>query len=251
MVKRKHQIKRHDLSRLLVYILGHRPDEFGLVPDPEGFVPYKELLQSIHEEAGWKYVRQSHINEVLMGKDRILFETKENRIRVLERRWQRVTQPLTEPLPNILLTPIRKKAHPVVMEKGLRPAPGKVLVLTADKDMARRIGGRRDASPVLLEILAGQAQERGIPFFPHGNLFLCSDIPVKYIAGPPVSKETMEALAAAETKKVKPLPTQPEFSPGTFILDPARDPDPHRRAKGKKRKGWKEKARGMRRRINK
>jgi len=52
---------------MLVYMLGHRPDEFGLVPDSEGFIPYKELLQAIHEEEGWRYVRRSHINEVLFG----------------------------------------------------------------------------------------------------------------------------------------------------------------------------------------
>jgi putative RNA 2'-phosphotransferase len=62
------KIRREDLSRLMIYILGYRPDEFGLVPDPGGYVRYKELLQAIHEEPGWGYVRQSHFNEILMGK---------------------------------------------------------------------------------------------------------------------------------------------------------------------------------------
>jgi hypothetical protein len=44
----------------------------------------------------------------------------------------------------------------------------------------------------------------------------------------------------------KPSKGQPSPTPGTFILDLSRDPDLYRKAKGKKRKGWKEAARKMR-----
>jgi hypothetical protein len=50
------------LAKLITYILGRRPDEFGLVTDTEGFVKIKELLKAITEEAGWKYVRRSDLN---------------------------------------------------------------------------------------------------------------------------------------------------------------------------------------------
>jgi putative RNA 2'-phosphotransferase len=55
-----------------------------------------------------------------------------------------------------------------------------------------------------------------------------------------------------ERKKEKDKPTEktakslPTPTPGTFTLDPLRDPDRYRKAKGKKRKGWKENARKMR-----
>ena len=60
----------------MVYMLGYRPDEFGLVPDPEGYIPYKNLLQAIHEEPGWGYVRQGHFNEILMGWEQRNAQTK-------------------------------------------------------------------------------------------------------------------------------------------------------------------------------
>ena len=60
----------------MTYILGHNPDEFGLVPDREGFITFKELLWAFHEEPGWSYVRQSSINEVLLSEDRTSFEVK-------------------------------------------------------------------------------------------------------------------------------------------------------------------------------
>lgn len=247
MVKRHHQFKIDDLSRFLVYILGHRPDEFGLVPDSDGYVTYKELLQATHEEAGWHYVRKSHINEALSGKDRGLFQTDEKRIRVFDTRWQMNLEDAPQPVPKILFAPIRRKAHPVVMEKGLKSSEGRYQVLCADKDMALRIGKRRDQKPVLLEILASEAESKGVSFHVFGNLFLSPNIPAGFISGPPISREILESRKEAEAKK-EPMKIKPvDFTPGTFPLDAARDPDLRRRAKGKKRRGWKEEARKIRR----
>ena len=37
------------LSRFIATMLGRSPDEFGLVPDRQGFVSVKELLKAITE----------------------------------------------------------------------------------------------------------------------------------------------------------------------------------------------------------
>lgn len=242
-MQKKHRMKVENLSRLMVYILGHRPDEFGLVPDSSGFVTYKELLWALHEEPGWGYVRLGHINEVLLGKDRPFFETAGDRIKVIERRWHlNLETPALSP-PKVLYTAIRRRAHPHVMERGLK-ADG-YLVLSSDQDMALRIGRRRDRKPVLLEVMSEPAMEQGILFYAFGHLFLASEIPASFISGPPVTQEIREAIETAK-KKIKPKP--PDFAPGTFTLDMDRDPDRSRRTQGKKRRGWKEDARKERRR---
>jgi len=227
-------------------VLGHRPDEFGLVPDSDGFIPYKELLQAIHEEEGWRYVRRSHINEVLLGRDRSLFESEDERIRSVEQRWELDLHNPARFLPKILFTAVRRRAHPVVMERGLNAVEDKYLVLTPVREMALRIGRRRDKEPVLLEILAEVAREKRALFFSFGDLFLSPEIPAKFIAGPPLPKEMLERRREKGKEKEKPVKLPPTPSPGTFTLDPSRDPDPYRKAKGKKRKGWKENARKTR-----
>jgi len=231
---------------MLVYILGHRPDEFGLVPDHEGFIPFKELLQAIHEEEGWRYVRRSHINEVLLGRDRSLFESEGERIRSVERRWEPDLHTPAQFLPKILFTAVRRRAHPVVMERGLRAVEDKYLVLTPVREMALRFGRRRDQAPVLLEILSEAAKEKRVLFFSFGDLFLSPEIPAEFISGPPLPKDLLERRKEKGKEKEKPVKGLPTPSPGTFTLDPSRDPDPYRKAKGKKRKGWKENARKMR-----
>ncbi|MCD6561517.1 MAG: RNA 2'-phosphotransferase [Deltaproteobacteria bacterium] len=252
MGRRSQQIKIENLCRYLVYILGHRPDEFGLVPDREGFVPFKVLLQAIHEEPDWSYVRRSNINEVLLGKERRLFESDDKKIRALERKWQMETDiPLQFP-PRILFTAVRRRAHPVVMEKGLAPAGRKHVILSSDKDMAFRIGKRRDQQPVMLEVKAAMANEQGMLFYRFGDLYLSFDIPARFISGPPVSKEFTERRRAREEKKGKIKPKQSDLTPGSFPLHvsaflESQKRDNQKGAARKKRKGWKEQARKIRR----
>jgi len=241
-LRRKTQIRVTDLSRFLIYVLAHRPDEFGLVPDPAGFVPLKELLQAIHEEPGWGYVREGHIREVLMGRDGALFVREEDRLRTLEKRWRLDLEAPSENLPKILFIAVRRKAHVHVMQKGL--FSDKSLVLSPERDMALRIGRRRDQKPILLEVMTGPAQRQGVSFHAFGDLYLAREIPAECISGPPPPEETQEPRPP---KKEKPIPQPSILSGGTFVLQIQRDPDLSRRRSGKKPRGWKEESRKMRR----
>ena len=78
-------------SVLMAYILRHRPDEFGLVLDEDGFISLKELLQAIGEEEGWSYVRRSHITEVAYTSDRERFEIQDEKIRAIPWRQAQAT----------------------------------------------------------------------------------------------------------------------------------------------------------------
>jgi putative RNA 2'-phosphotransferase len=227
----------------MVYMLGYRPDEFGLVPDPDGYIPYKDLLQAIHEEPEWGYVRQGHFNEILMGDDRAQFQWDDKRIKVLKREWQMDLENPFEGLPTILFVAVRRRAHPHVLEKGLRSSTDKFLTLSPEKEMAIRIGTRRDQSPVLLEVMALQAENKGVPFHAFGQLFLAKEVPADYITGPPVSRDILSDREES-AKKIEERPT--DFTPGSFVLDPDRGPGSRAHARGNKRKGWKENARKLR-----
>jgi len=231
---------------MMAYVLGHKPFEFGLLPDAAGFVSIKELLQSLHEEPGWGHVREGSIKEVLMGEARSLFESDAGKIRAMDRRWAFEETASVQLPARILYFGIRRNAHPVVMEKGLVPIEGHRYVLSPDREMAERIGRRRDPNPVLLEIRADAAQKEGIIIRPFGDLFFVQEIPVRFIAGPPVSKSVIKARQEKEDKKqAQPVATQ--FQPGTFVLDLERDPHLPKKDKGRKKRSWKEAARKDRR----
>jgi len=222
--------------------LAHRPDEFGLVPDSMGFIALKELLRAIREEPGWGYVREGHIREVLTGKDRALFVWEEDHLRAADKRWHLDLQTPSENAPKILFVAIRRKTHSHVMEKGL--SSDRPLVLSPDRDMAFRIGRRRDQKPIMLEVMTEPAQEQGVSFHVFGDLYVTKDIPPECISGPPVPEEIREPLPPKKQKTV-PQPSIP--SGGAFVLDVHRDPDLSRRRYGRKPRGWKEESRKMRR----
>ena len=59
------QTAPQQLAKFLAYVLGRHPDEFGLVPDPQGFVPIKEVLKVCAEEKDWRHVRARGLIEAL------------------------------------------------------------------------------------------------------------------------------------------------------------------------------------------
>jgi putative RNA 2'-phosphotransferase len=175
--------------------------------------------------------------------DRSLFEWDDKRIKALKRAWTFDTMSFPDTLPKILFIAVRRRAHPHILEKGFMSNPDKYLPLSQQKEMAMRIGHRHDQNPVVLEVLARQAEKRGVPFYTFGDIFLAKEIPAEFLSGPPVARDQEPVPGQGVRRKEENLP---DFAPGSFFLDLDRDASPRPQTKGKKRKGWKEDARKLR-----
>lgn len=219
------------LSKFISYILGHRPDEFGLVPDPDGFVKIKELLKAICEEDGWKYVRKSHIHEILITLPKPPIEIKDNVIRAKNREKLPKQIPVHHP-PKILHTCVRRKAYPFLITKGISPRGHEHVILSSGKEMAERMGKRIDQLPVLLTVSTRKAQDKGVEFYrTGGSLFLAGFIPPGSFTGPPLPKEKPEEKKRDhEVEKVAPK------TPGSFFYDVADKKEHRDRTKQERRK---------------
>jgi len=180
------------LAKLVTYILGRRPDEFGLVTDTEGFVKIKELLKAITEEEGWRYVRRSHLDEILYSLADPPFEILDTQIRAKCRDHLVQAHPVSKP-PKLLFTSIRKRAYRSVLDKGIYPTGYYQVVLSSSRDLAQRIGKRTDQDPVMLSVHVQKSVEMGVRFYQTGeSLFLAESIPAGCFTGPPLPKETTE-----------------------------------------------------------
>ena len=197
------------LAKFLAYLLERRPDEFGLVPDADGYIKIKELLKAIHEEEGWRHIRQANIQEVLYSLPSPPFEIKETLIRAIKRDRIPLLKPCSHP-PKLLYTCIRTKAHLVVDEKGIMPTKYPRVLLSSESDMALRIGRRIDASPVLLTVQIEKAKQNGVSFDQAGEtLFLADAIPPDCFTGPPLPKAEMDKKADSSKKNKQTLSKQP------------------------------------------
>ncbi|MBI5894973.1 MAG: RNA 2'-phosphotransferase, partial [Desulfobacterales bacterium] len=148
------------LAKFLEYVLARKPDEFGLIPDSDGFVKIKTLLQALHEDPEWRHLREAHLNTLYTTERQAPIELQGDRIRAIHRE-QLPTIALPVQWPKLLYTTVRQRAYPVVNEKGLRPGAFPFLILSPDMAMAQRLGLRSDNAPVLLTIQVLKAQAAG------------------------------------------------------------------------------------------
>lgn len=203
------------LAKVLAYILGRQPEEFGLVTDSEGFVKIKDLLKALSEEKDLRYVRRGSLDEIVATVPEAPIEIQNGWIRASDRSR---LQPLTpaEDLPKLLFTCVRRRAYPTVLEKGIFPGSHPLVVLSSDRTMAERIGRRIDASPILLTISVKKAREKLIRFMSAGgSLYLADEIPPACFTGPPLPK----VQAATETREDQKKTSVPKH-PGSFFPDP-------------------------------
>ncbi len=234
------------LSKLMTYVLGRQPDEFGLVPDEDGFVRMKDFIKAISEEPGWGYVRKSHIHEVLITLPDKPFVVEDDRIKVVSALIKLKTVPGVVP-PKLLYHCVRRKAYPVVCEKGIMPMGQHHVFLATNKELALRMGKRRDPRPVLLTVQAQRASEAGVEFSQQGDLiYMVGHVPARCFSGPPLPKDGKE-----DSREKKEPSTKPETMAGSFVLDMERSSELQKRKprkKGAKKEiAWKKGARKMRR----
>ena len=204
------------LAKILAYILGRRPDEFGLVTDTEGYVRIKDLLKAFSEEKDLRNIRRGHLEEILVTLPDAPIEILENRIRAKDRS-NLPPRTLPEGLPKLLYTCVRRKAYPVVSEKGLLFDSQAFVVLSSDRDMAERIGCRGDASPILLTVSVQQCREANVRFLSAGGtLYLAERIPSDCFTGPPLAK--VHEISPPREARTAPVVAG---HPGSFFPDPA------------------------------
>jgi putative RNA 2'-phosphotransferase len=237
------------LAKFLAYMLGRRPDEFGLMPDDHGYVKVKTVLQALSEEQGWRYVREAHLNEMLIVVPRPSIERRGKHLRASDRQHLPALQVALD-MPKLLFACVRRRAYTHICRKGLRATADSPVILAADPDLATRMGRRIDAQPVLLSVNVAQASASGVLFRRYGTcLFTAPFIPTDCFTGPPLPKERKSERPSRITE---PLPTPP--TPGSYVVDPtikSHGPTPKQRRRPRKGPGWKEDRKRLRKQKKK
>jgi putative RNA 2'-phosphotransferase len=227
------------LARMLAYMLGHHPDEFGLVLGEDGAIPLKQVHRALIHEPGWGFVRQHHLDQVISLLQPPAFEVVEERIRCLKPGPAPRRHPGMAP-PPLLYLAIPPKAHERVWQEGLKAAAGRELVLARTREMALKLGRRRAPAPILVTIQAQAAAKAGTSFTGYGEeLFLAPDLSREFLQLP--------APLPPEEKPKPAKPAAPPPTPGSFIVDfsqPAAKP--HQRRGKKEEPAWKSGARALR-----
>lgn len=242
------------LSKIIDYMLAKAPGEFGLIPDEDGFVKIKDLLLALHDEEGWRHVRQATLDELTMTVPDVPFEISDNRIR--SRQAAALPPPaIARTVPRLLFTCIRQRAYPHVLRKGIAPTTHTRVVLSSDKALAEKIGSRRSPDPVTLTIHTDKAEQQGVIFYQAGeSLYLADYVPEGCFSGPALPREREKKTARSRVNADDGLPLEGTRNrAGAFLINPAPDigSPTRQRTTNKKDPDWKRERKRMNRRGHK
>jgi putative RNA 2'-phosphotransferase len=236
------------LAKTIGYMAYHAPSEYGLFWDPDGTMPWKELYWALQEDASLRFVRQTHIRELnYLGLD-LPFILDANRLRLRPDLAQPAYPPADRP-PERLFFACLRKHYSSLLERGITAAHRPYVALCADRELALRLGKRRDAEPILVEVMAAGASIGGEPIRSAGEgLYLVQSVPLRYLVLPLIRAERYTALTSRKKVELKPSRTDLSVSPGSFFVDIHRlhgqfsaisgDDQPGKK-KGKRKADWK------------
>ncbi|MEK3785452.1 RNA 2'-phosphotransferase [Paenibacillus sp. FSL K6-1230] len=172
------QAKEKSLSKLMSLLLRHKPEEFGVVLDPEdGSCPIKVLLGAIQTQRGWSWVRQEDIEQVVRNSDKQRFEIVEDRIRArYGHSHGKIRYEATQP-PAVLYHGTNQNALPSIQKEGLKPM-GRQYVHLSEGTHFATLAGKRRGELVILRVDTQCAQESGVSFYYAGNeVWLADRVP--------------------------------------------------------------------------
>lgn len=172
-------------------------------------------MKALCEEPGWRHVRLNQIREVIYSTGSPRVEMKNNLIRAVDRSLLFLPE-IPATFPKLLYYPIRQRAYPVVLEKGLSSdTSGYRIILAGNKNFAQRLGRRIDPSPVILTVNSYSIRKNGATLWRFGNqLFLSDCLPLGCFSGPPLPKNRPESKTADVS-----IPRNPPQTPGSYLLD--------------------------------
>jgi putative RNA 2'-phosphotransferase len=197
------------LERLLAYVLGVAPWEFGLMPDDEGWFSLKEVMAAIRDQDGFRSVTEGRLMEIHRqpGGSSPL-EMGEGAIRLKAGRAE-AADPGEAPAakPKVLHLCLKPTSWPHVSANGLAAKPGERQARLFDDTEAALTAARRLwPEPVAVSLNVRQAEAGGarITWYAPG-MWRAPSLKAEWLSGPPTPP------------KAEDLPERPGPKPATKL----------------------------------
>jgi len=172
---------RRRISRLMAYILRHSPEEFGLKPDVEGFVPLEELVNAL--KGVYPDVTEEFVGEIVARDAKGRYEIRDGKIRARYGHSFEVELDHEEDRDARILyhgTPRRNFKR--ILKEGLKPMKRQFVHLTTKREEALETGRRHGRDVVLLVIDANCLRKRGLRIYKAGkNVRIVGHVPPECI----------------------------------------------------------------------
>jgi putative RNA 2'-phosphotransferase len=169
------------ISRFLSYLLRHRPKEYPLVFDPQGFTDWPTVVELVQER--FYDVTEDEIRAVVDDAQKKRFELRDGKVRATYGHSFPVDLGMAAAAPPALLFyGAARDLAQSMLRNGLKPRDRQYVHLSASADEAEAVARRHDPAPAIIVVDAKSAHEEGIRFYSSGPLFLVEAVPGKFLS---------------------------------------------------------------------
>jgi putative RNA 2'-phosphotransferase len=170
-------------SKLLSYVLRHRPDSIGLALDAHGWAEVDELLALLAQHGN--RVDRALLERTVAQNDKQRFALNEDRTRIRASQGHSISVDLqlreAEP-PAVLYHGTASRFLKSILASGLRAGARHHVHLSADVQTATRVGARH-GFPAVLTVDAARMRADGIAFYQSDNgVWLTAEVKPKYLS---------------------------------------------------------------------
>ena len=172
------------LSKTISHALRHKPEDYGLRLDTEGWVPIDELLSALRRRRdAWQQISTTDLERIIAESEKQRFEVRAGKIRAFygHSTAEKIEKQPAIP-PEFLYHGTTRPAANAIQREGLRSMKRQYVHLSTDERTARLVALRRTAQPVILRIAALEAHRQGVRFYPgNEDIWLADPIPPEFI----------------------------------------------------------------------
>ena len=173
-----------DISKTISYALRHKPEEFSLKLDKEGWVNFDVFCKALAEHKPATYIDKEIIEKIIAESEKKRFELVDGKIRATYGHSISTKKKFKESVPpDILFHGTSHAAYKQICKEGLKPMNRQYVHLSVDIATAKKVGMRHDKNPVILTVDAAKMHSDGMKFFHSANdgTWMCEKVPSKYI----------------------------------------------------------------------
>ena len=169
------------LSRFLSFLLRHRPANYPLHFDKQGFVDWGEVIRAV--QARFPDVTEEEVLDVIENSDKKRFERRQGKARATYGHSFPVDLGLetVEPPARLYHGTARDLAQ-TILRHGLKPRGRQYVHLSLSMEEAIEVGKRRDPTPSVVVVDSRAAHAGGILFYSSGELFLTREVPPTFLS---------------------------------------------------------------------
>ena len=169
------------LSRFLTFLLRHKPKDYPLAFDREGFAPWQDVVEIVQER--FYDVTEAQIRALIAGAEKKRFELRGDKVRATYGHSFAVDLGGTEAEPpaHLYFGTARDLAQSM-LRGGLTPRDRQYVHLSMTAEEAESVARRHDPAPVIIVVDARAAHDDGIRFFHSGPVFLVEHVPAKFLS---------------------------------------------------------------------